>query len=51
MISQRLARQINKGMLSQYPIIYVAGREEDRIQVTINSIAKKKYGEKQPLIT
>ncbi|MCP3852303.1 MAG: AAA family ATPase [Gammaproteobacteria bacterium] len=51
MISQQLARKINKGMLSQYPIIYIAGREEDRIQATLSSIAKKKYGEKQPLIS
>ena len=42
MISQKLAQKINKGMLSQYPIIYIAGREENRIQETLSFIAKKK---------
>ena len=51
MISQKLAQRINKGMLSQYPIIYIAGKEENRIEETLSFIAKKKYGEKQPLIS
>ncbi|MCK4710557.1 MAG: AAA family ATPase [Gammaproteobacteria bacterium] len=50
-MSQKLAQKVNQGMLSLYPIIYIAGREEDRIESTLSSIAKKVYADKQPLIT
>lgn len=50
MISQQLARKISKGILSQYPVIYIAGREEDRIQATLSLLASQKYGGKQSLI-
>jgi len=51
MISLKLAQQINKGIISQYPFIYICGREEDRIHATLNSIAKKKFNDCRPLIS
>jgi SpoVK/Ycf46/Vps4 family AAA+-type ATPase len=51
MLSQQLAQNINKGIISQYPLIYIVGHEEDRIEATLASLAQKKFSDKQKLIT
>jgi len=50
-ISKKLTRMINRGFLSHYPLIYIAGSEEDRIQATLTSIAEIKFGDKQKLVS
>ena len=51
MISQPLAQKINQAFLSRYPIIYIEGKEEDRIEATLAAIAATLYKDKQDLIT
>ncbi len=51
MISQKLAQKINQGLHSHYPVLYISGREEDRIEATLFSMASKLYEGKQGLIS
>lgn len=51
MISQPLAQKINQAFLSRYPIIYIEGKEENRIEATLAAIADTLYKDKQDLIT
>jgi len=51
MISKQLAHNINQGLLARYPIIYICGKEEDRIEATLASMAKTLYDKKSELIS
>jgi len=51
MISKKLTLMVNRGFLSHYPLIYITGSEEDRIQATLTSMAQIKYGDKQKLVS
>ena len=51
MISQKLAQKINEGLQSHYPVFYISGREEDRIEATLFSMASKLCEGKQGLIS
>lgn len=51
MTSKKLARMINQVFSSNYPLVYITGNEEDRIESTLATIAQEKFGDKQKLIT
>lgn len=51
MLSKPLSVKINHALLSHYPIIYIRGKEEDRVQDTIAHISKGFYSDKEELIS
>jgi len=50
-ISKKLTMMVNKGFLSHYPLIYIVGSEEDRIKLTLTSMAESKFGDKKKLVS
>ncbi len=50
MIDAKLSQKVNRGFMSHYPLIYISGSEEDRIQDTLVSMAKIKFGDEQKLV-
>ena len=50
MISRKLTRMISQVLLSHYPLIYITGNEEDRIQSTLAEIAQQNFGDRQKLV-
>jgi SpoVK/Ycf46/Vps4 family AAA+-type ATPase len=45
------SQQINRGIIARYPLIYILGWEEERIEKTLAQVSKKHYFDDRPVIT
>lgn len=44
-------QQISSGIMARYPLIYILGWEEERIEKTLAQVSEKHYFDKRPVIT
>src|SRR5210317_1339643 len=44
-------QQITSGIMARYPLIYILGWEEERIEKTLAQVSAKHYFDKRPVIT
>ena len=44
-------QQISRGIIARYPLIYILGWEEARIEKTLSQVSEKHYLDKRPVIT
>ena len=44
-------QQITSGIMARYPLIYILGWEEERIEKTLTQVSAKHYFDKRPVIT
>ncbi|NNC97446.1 MAG: AAA family ATPase [Gammaproteobacteria bacterium] len=50
-MSKKLARNINQALKSRFPIIYILGSEEDRIEETLASMAQSLFKDKSSFVS
>jgi SpoVK/Ycf46/Vps4 family AAA+-type ATPase len=43
--SHKMAQKISRGLMSRYPLVYILGWEEERIERLLSSVASTHYGE------
>ena len=44
-------QQISSGIIARYPLIYILGWEEERIEKTLAQVSAKHYFDKRPVVT
>jgi len=48
--SHKMAQKISRGLMSRYPLVYILGWEEERIEHLLSSVASTHYGEDGRLV-
>jgi SpoVK/Ycf46/Vps4 family AAA+-type ATPase len=50
-MQESASQQINRGIIARYPLIYILGWEEERIEKTLAQVSKTHYFDDRPVIT
>jgi AAA+ superfamily predicted ATPase len=49
-MNDSLNPQLTKGLINQYPLIYVQSREEQRLERQLNQLSRMHYGDDRPIL-